>query len=1101
MASVFSSAKPSGNDLGAAMEEVNKLLKNATLQNDAAIVRQITKLAKTMEERLKCEGDPQPRRSARTPLAQHNVNSSAPPSTGKKGRKAVQHPQPPTSPVITPKRGGEAEVASTPIAAAATPLGRENGVQSSSKKGGSRRQSMDVVTSTARKAAADTRTPLRPSAVPLYGINRRTPLFCSPHNGLMFTRAKLTPSILYTGERSSSSKSRWSLGSNAMDLGSAAKGRLSGIVDSGGGSALHDSVLKDAMLGFCSPEGYGFGDSTSAVKASPPPRPKSLAESMASVSNDADADDAATTNENCSEGGLPMQPPAPRLRVFGKKGRKAGTTSPRPAAAAAAAATADGAATADSTTTADYPPSPFGYSAFGFGSSSSPFSSIASSQTTGLFTIGQKPQPVNKTTALNLRRQHGQSATKSRRHAAGCSSATSAAPPKMAAFDTDTTATATAAGAVAVQQQPVQPQPVVVDLGHFLIERAQQMAIQAEAALALKEQKRALESLSFAIRLAPESWPYKGSLYSGRGSGLLEYGYYEAAIVDLKRALAYPAPRTRDMVLLGRAQQRLGQFVEADSSFREALCMVLSEQLSASDRAQLSDACDTGMAEAYAGMTALRSAETAAALTPERMLQAADAVLQVGPRCATAHCIKAVALCKLRRWAECAAFCEEHCRVPPASIQQHESVEYEPWPTVSDSPGALALSLPADAARCYIRALYAHPDESKRSGAVAAARAVVHHCLSLQQQQQQQHWAQADLSKFEQSQELFKAGVAALTAQVWHDALQKLSAALTLDVCSDAQHAKMLCMRATASHALGQYSDAIADCDKALQCAPTATRALLVKARAIAASSSVSAALAAYAVYTSACGDRDVVVAEEIRQLQQHVARQQAAEAEQQQRAAAAVKAAAEREAVRERAAAATAAARRAQADELYEQEMRRRATAAAAAEEEEAAKRAKASYNNSSSSSNRRDSGGGSADAGTTRTPNTGSRSSRYSTSSCNRPAAGVGGGAKPTTVAAAAATIDTSSYYSVLGVDKRAPKTAIKQAYKKLILQWHPDKNNDPAAGTAFRTIHEAYKVLTSPESRSMYDAEQSIYTGVSTTPYGSRRNSNNPPPRYRY
>jgi DnaJ domain len=1067
MASIFSAA-PSGNDFGAAMEGVNRLLQNATLQTDPAIVRQITELARTMEQKLKCEADIQaPRsRSARTPLAQHNVNSSAPPSTGKKGRKAVQHPQPPMFPVITPKRDGEADVASTPLAH------RENGLQSSSKKGGSRRQSMDVVTSTARNsAAANTRTPLRP--VPLYGINRRTPIFCSPHNGLMFTRARLTPSILRTGERSTSSKSRWSIGSsNAMDLGSAAKGRLSGIVDSGG-SVIHDSASKDAMLGFCSPEGYGFGDSTSAIKASPPPRPKSLAESMASVSTD-DADAAVATDENCCSD--LMQPPAPRLRVFGKKGRKAGTTPPRPA-----------------TTTADCPPLPFSSSAFGFGSSQFSSSVASSSQTTGLFTIGQKPQPAKATAAkptaaLNFRRQHGhqsasKSATKGHRHAASISSATSAAPPKMVAFDTEATPVDTA---VAVQQQqPVQQQQqyVAVDLTHFLIERAQQMAIQAEAALAVKEQRRALELLSFAIRLAPDSWPYKGSLYSGRGSGLIEYGYYEAAIVDLKRALAYPSPRTRDMVLLGRAQQRLGQFVEADSSFREALCMVLSEQLlSVSDRKQLSDACDAGMADAYAGMTALRSAEAAAALTPERMLQVADAVLTVGPRCATAHCIKAVALCKLRRWAECVAFCEEHCRVPPASIQQHESVEYEPWPTVGDSPGALALSLPADAARCYIRALYAHPDESKRSGAVAAARAVVHHCLSLQQQQQQQHWAQADLCKFEHSQELFKAGVAALTAQGWRDAQQSLSAALALDVCSDEQHAKMLCMRATASHALGHHSDAIADCDKALQCAPTtAARALLVKARVIAAStSSVSAALAAYAVYTSACGDGDVVVAEEIRQLQQRVARQQAAEAEQQARAAAAVKAAAEREAVRERAAAATAAAKRAEADKLYEQEMRRQAAAAAAADKEEAAKRAK-------------------VDADFSRTPNTRSRSSRYSTSSCNRPAAGAaGGGAKPTVATA----LDTSSYYSVLGVDKRAPKTAIKQAYKKLILQWHPDKNSDPAAGPAFRTIHEAYKVLTSPESRSMYDAEQSMYSGgVSTTPYDSRRNSNNPPPRYRY
>lgn len=52
---------------------------------------------------------------------------------------------------------------------------------------------------------------------------------------------------------------------------------------------------------------------------------------------------------------------------------------------------------------------------------------------------------------------------------------------------------------------------------------------------------------------------------------------------------------------------------------------------------------------------------------------------------------------------------------------------------------------------------------------------------------------------------------------------------------------------------------------------------------------------------------------------------------------------------------------------------------------------------------------------------------------------------------------------WYKVLGVSKTASAADIKRAYKKLALQWHPDKNadNQEEAEAKFREVAEAYEV----------------------------------------
>ena len=67
----------------------------------------------------------------------------------------------------------------------------------------------------------------------------------------------------------------------------------------------------------------------------------------------------------------------------------------------------------------------------------------------------------------------------------------------------------------------------------------------------------------------------------------------------------------------------------------------------------------------------------------------------------------------------------------------------------------------------------------------------------------------------------------------------------------------------------------------------------------------------------------------------------------------------------------------------------------------------------------------------------------------------------------------MEYKDYYKILGVDKRASERDIKGAYRKLARQYHPDVNpGDKQAEEKFKTINEAYEVLSDSEKRQKYD-----------------------------
>ena len=69
--------------------------------------------------------------------------------------------------------------------------------------------------------------------------------------------------------------------------------------------------------------------------------------------------------------------------------------------------------------------------------------------------------------------------------------------------------------------------------------------------------------------------------------------------------------------------------------------------------------------------------------------------------------------------------------------------------------------------------------------------------------------------------------------------------------------------------------------------------------------------------------------------------------------------------------------------------------------------------------------------------------------------------------------ANVSKQDYYEVLGVQREASDQELKSAYRKLAMQFHPDRNpDDPRAEEKFKAASEAYGVLSDPQKRAGYD-----------------------------
>jgi molecular chaperone DnaJ len=61
---------------------------------------------------------------------------------------------------------------------------------------------------------------------------------------------------------------------------------------------------------------------------------------------------------------------------------------------------------------------------------------------------------------------------------------------------------------------------------------------------------------------------------------------------------------------------------------------------------------------------------------------------------------------------------------------------------------------------------------------------------------------------------------------------------------------------------------------------------------------------------------------------------------------------------------------------------------------------------------------------------------------------------------------------YYAILGLPRNATDEQLKKAYRKMAMEFHPDRNGSPGADEQFKEINEAYEVLSDAHKRAYYD-----------------------------
>ena len=77
-----------------------------------------------------------------------------------------------------------------------------------------------------------------------------------------------------------------------------------------------------------------------------------------------------------------------------------------------------------------------------------------------------------------------------------------------------------------------------------------------------------------------------------------------------------------------------------------------------------------------------------------------------------------------------------------------------------------------------------------------------------------------------------------------------------------------------------------------------------------------------------------------------------------------------------------------------------------------------------------------------------------------------------------ASTSNVASDDYYKVLGVDRQCDEAALKKAYRRAAVKWHPDKwssksqAEQKAAEENFKRVAEAYDALSDPQKRAAYD-----------------------------
>ena len=94
-------------------------------------------------------------------------------------------------------------------------------------------------------------------------------------------------------------------------------------------------------------------------------------------------------------------------------------------------------------------------------------------------------------------------------------------------------------------------------------------------------------------------------------------------------------------------------------------------------------------------------------------------------------------------------------------------------------------------------------------------------------------------------------------------------------------------------------------------------------------------------------------------------------------------------------------------------------------------------------------------------------------------------------------------SDPYAVLGVPPTASASQVREAYRRLAKQFHPDRSSNARATDRMRRLNQAWETLSSPAARARYDATTAVPPATASPHWGGSRRSSRPryaePPRW--
>ncbi len=88
---------------------------------------------------------------------------------------------------------------------------------------------------------------------------------------------------------------------------------------------------------------------------------------------------------------------------------------------------------------------------------------------------------------------------------------------------------------------------------------------------------------------------------------------------------------------------------------------------------------------------------------------------------------------------------------------------------------------------------------------------------------------------------------------------------------------------------------------------------------------------------------------------------------------------------------------------------------------------------------------------------------------------------------------------YYKILNISHKATNEEIKKSYRRLALQYHPDRNKDPKRSIMFLEVNEAYQVLSDKAKRDRYDVIYLLHSRYGVD-FKIERPAKHPPASYK-